>query len=46
MKKIKIGYKLVVRKKERCFIIAEAVVNHNDNIELTKKSRCERRNIL
>ena len=46
MKKIKIGYKLIVGKKEPCFIIVEAVVNHNDNIGLTKKSRCERRNIL
>ena len=52
MKKIKIGYKLI-GEKEPCFIIAEAGVNHNDNIELAKKlidvvkkTRCERRNLL
>lgn len=36
MKKIKIGYKSI-GEKEPCFIIAEAGVNHNGDIELAKK---------
>lgn len=36
MKKVKVVNKLI-REKEPCFIIAEAGVNHNGNIELAKK---------